>query len=257
MATVRLARAGALAALSVALSCHFIAGLDKSFETVPCLDDCVDAASSDRTDIQDDGGGDVSFCATKDASLCWSFDEPPYVTGPGLVSRGPSGAATITSNAPKSPPYALEVSFKAGVFVGLDHQQVLARDHVTCAFDVRIDSFGATDIIIMELHGPSSGINRINVVAQSNEVSFRLATIQPGVPPLRQIGIHPLATWVHVVLDVNGLEATGTVEDSMNSASLDPDAGPWTVDEVSFGASTQENPSEWHVSYDNFYCTGF
>jgi hypothetical protein len=242
-----LAGVSATASLFTVASCGVIAGLDKNYETVPCLDDCADAAP--------DG---APFCATQDASLCWSFDEPPFVTGPGLVSRGPSGATTLTTNAPKSAPNALAVSFTTDAFVGLEHQQVSAQDHVSCALDVRIDSPGAADIIILELRGPLSGVNRINLTPVGDEVSFRLATVQHGSPVLRPIGIHPVAVWVHVALEIDAvnLVAKGTAEDSTATAPLASDAGPWGVDEVTLGASTQDAPTEWHLSFDNFYCTG-
>ncbi len=230
-----------------AAACGVIAGLDKNYETVSCLDDCPDAAP--------DGG---SFCATRDASLCWSFDEPPFLTGPGLVARGPSGATSLTTNAPKSPPNALSVSFTTDAFAGLDHQQVAAQDHVVCALDVRVDSFGAADVIVLELRSATSGVNRINVTPTGSEVSFRLSTVQHGTPVLRAIGMHPIAGWVHVALEIDAanLVVKGTVEDSTATAPLDSDAGPWAVDEVSFGASTQDAPTVWHLSFDDFYCTG-
>jgi hypothetical protein len=251
-----LARAGCVAAFAMSASCGVVVGLDKTYATVPCLDDCVDAADAR---VSDGGNAPGPFCATKDGSMGWSFDEPPFITGPDLTSQGPNGAVTLTQNDPVSPPNALAVAFTTDAFVGLVHEQVGASDHVSCAFDVRIDSAGMIDIMIAELRGTSSGTNRINLQPSGEEISFRLATVQHGDPVARPIGRFPLARWVHVELDVNGsnLMATGYVEGSKASAMLDLDAGPWTLNQVSIGAGTQDSPTEWHLSFDNFCCTGF
>jgi hypothetical protein len=247
----------AMAAVALA-SCSLVAGLDKDYHTVACLDDCPDAATSTPEASAPDAAAS-KFCATVDAGLCWSFDEAPFLNGPGLVTRGPSRDVTTTANMPKSAPYALAVSYttNAAVGAGLDHEQTEKRAHVRCDVDIRVDAVGANDIIILELHGAGEPTNRINLVQQGDSINFRLATIQ-SAPPLHSLGLYPLGKWLHVSLDVDAqkLVSTAAVEQLSQPVPLESDAGAWDVNSVTLGITTTNPPSTWQLSFDNFYCTG-
>jgi hypothetical protein len=246
------------AALGAAWACS-------SFEA-DSIDTGADAApdaSDAATEAAPSDAGDASalFCDSIDASLCWSFDEPNYLTGPRFVLQANSASVRTTDSTPKSPPFALDLSLstKDGGFEfgGILHEQLTTAAKVKCTFDVRIVTSSTSDVLIAELAGNASlTTTRIRI---SPSGAFDLLVTQRGTTTTTPLGTYEINKWLNVTMEVDSadLAARASVEGTPGTQMLDVDAGVASLNRVALGVAPAGMPSPWRMNFDNVFCTGF
>jgi hypothetical protein len=238
-------------------------------------DDAGDDGSSSSLDAEasietstNDAPGDAAppFCATVDASLCWSFDQtipgfsPEY--GPSLVpvSSGAPNEHTLVSGL--SLPYAWQLKIgplDASSYVGALHTASVVGPNVHCELDLDITTPGLATIGVFDfttkraaelvqlslLRGAGSTVGaRINIYGSSGVSSSSTVPV-------------PIDAWFHVSFEIIGAgSATARAVLRMNTESreVQPDGGIATANEIRPILLAAANTGLWVVRYDNLVC---
>jgi hypothetical protein len=208
-----------------------------------------------------------TFCATKTASLCWSFDDDPFYPSDKakLTLQLKDGTGALTSTNPKTAPYAFAITLTGdpnagdGTTAGMYHNQAADRDHVTCEFDMRVEVTAATDVYVLDFYGRNyAPVTGLGLTTSGSLVTIRLGTYRdPGNVRYFPIGTFEVNRWLHVTLDVDAanLSATGTVEGATATTPLDR-ALDWRMDAFFIGLGALGPPSTWRVAFDDIVCVG-
>jgi hypothetical protein len=172
-----------------------------------------DAAAADVPDAGatvSDASSASAFCATLDASFCWSFDEGPEPrAGRGLVVDVAGAAGADLTTAPvASTPFAMRLRVSAAgedggtqaVGVGLDGLAG-APSRGACEADVFVVGvMSRTFVPLIELRTSDSAAQLVGTYfGGSNVVAIRAS----GSEATRIVAVVPVNQWIHLVLDVD------------------------------------------------------
>jgi hypothetical protein len=239
-------------AVAAAIACASFSSPDDSATT----DADTDARPSDDSGIgpgpADADAAGPPFCASIDASFCWSFDEAPYLFGPLLQRYGAS--PDVTDANPHSPPNAMIIvdgGNKSAVELS-----ATGGKHIHCDLQIYIDALGSggADVLYLQ-ESPQVHTYSLHVDPQAGSARVQLSLDGAN----KDIGNIATGKWTRLSLDLAlGLQvaATGAVDAltaTLTSVASEAGIAAFGSFVVDFGIRFASDG--WMLRFDDLVCS--